>query len=67
MLGAGQAEPELERALQGPVGLDQDFTVLVVYVEFGRNRDDGTGVGSGKMVFQFRKSGEVLAAMGQRN
>jgi len=63
-LGAGEAESELEGALQSPVGFDQNFTIFAVDMEFGGNRDDGIGVGGGEMVFQFCKSGEVLAADG---
>jgi len=61
-LGAGKAEAELEGALQNPVGFDQNFTIFAVDMEFGGNRGDGTGVVGGKMVFQFCKIGEVLAA-----
>jgi hypothetical protein len=64
VLGTGEAEPELEGALQSPVGFDQNFTIFAVDLEFGGNRDDGIGVGGGKMAFQILKSGEVLGADG---
>jgi hypothetical protein len=34
----------LERALQSPVRLDQDFVVFAVDLEFGRDGEDGAGM-----------------------
>jgi len=63
VLAPGEAEPELERALQGPVGsirTSQSLLLMWSLVVTGRRHRGG----SGKMVFQFAKVAEVLAASG---
>jgi len=64
VLGPGEAELELQGALQGPVGLDQDFAILPVDMEFGRDRDDRIGMIGAEVVLQVREAAVVFAADG---
>jgi len=45
LLGAGQAEFELKRALESPMGLDQDFAVFAINLQFGGHRENGARMG----------------------